>query len=67
MLQSARYAKAPVEFQKEELEAKINTKQSQYDFLNRLDYFLPAIDSALCSTMYLNQVYENTIYAPKQN
>ena len=42
MIGDNRFAMAPQEIQKEDLEVKINTKMSQYDFCSRLDYFLPA-------------------------
>ena len=67
MIGDNRFARAPQEIQKEDLEVKINTKMSQYDFCSRLDYFLPAFESPICSSIFLSQVYEGTIYAPKQS
>ena len=54
------------DFRPADLQHKINTKESQYDFLVRLDKFLPSINSPLCSTYFLSQAYEETIYVATQ-
>ena len=46
---------------------RIRTKQAFYDFLIRLDFVLPDIKSSLCTTPFLTQCYETTLYCPKQS
>ena len=66
MLGNSKFMKAPVEFRAADLQFKINTKESQYDFLLRLDLFMPSLDSPLCSTFFMTQCYERTIYVARQ-
>ena len=43
---------------KDDLQYRINTPATLYDFLLRLDYMLPKLDSPLCTTAFMTQVYE---------
>ena len=42
---------------KDDLHHSINTPSTLYDFMVRLDYFMPRLDSALCSTPFMLQLY----------
>ena len=66
MVGDPRFSRAPPEVNQDEIQFKLNTKESQWDFLARLDYFLPKLESPLCTSVFLCNLYEGTIYAPKQ-
>ena len=62
MLDANGSCKIQAEFRKDDLQHRVNTKASHYDFLVRLDYYLPKNDSPLCTTAYLVQCYDRSIY-----
>lgn len=48
----------------EELEARLNSRDGLYDYLTRLDKFLPHINSPICTIIFMNEALNKTIYIP---
>ena len=38
-----------------------------YDFMLRLDYFLPVQNCSLCTVYFMIEIYEGKLYCPKQS
>jgi hypothetical protein len=53
-------------FNIKDLQDKINSKESMYDFMTRKDWFLPSFKSPLCTLHFMQLVYEYKIYLPRQ-
>jgi hypothetical protein len=50
-----------------ELEDHLGSKESMVDFMLRLDFYLPKMNSPLCTNYFMTGAYEDKLYCPKQS
>ena len=55
-----------IQFTARDLQNHLSSKEAMYEFLLRMDYFLPDKNASICTMFFLTGAYEDLIYVPRQ-